>query len=322
MNGMRRKMEMGTRYRIVPRFAILVLVAALVTTGWPTTGSNSSAGDTILNSKRIPVMSPGEAVDLSQHKVVLMFDDGWHCIYTDAYPLLKAHGMKAVLPLISDYVGSGKPNHSGNPYGYMNRAEIQEMIDSLGVEIASHTKTHPWLTRLSDEAARAELIKSRQALETMFHQDIVSFVYPYGDYNSRIRSLVAEAGYTMARSISPGTVNFSERPFDLPSSEITRTTPLSLVRDWIVKRSALILFLHRVVPGPNYRTDWSTGSFAKLLDWLDLNDVQVVTLKELYQIYQGKLPERLIARRSWKNRIEWSLLQEINPDVTALTERR
>ena len=159
-----------------------------------------------------------------------MFDDGWHCVFTDAYPLLKEHGMTAVLPLISDYVGkSMTPHRTGTPYGYMNRAEVQEMIDSLGIEIASHTKSHPFLTRLSDEAVDSELRLSRRALEAMFGQEVTSFVYPYGDYDSRVRRLVAEAGYSVARSITPGTVNFSERQYDVPSSEVRKTTSLGTI---------------------------------------------------------------------------------------------
>lgn len=262
------------------------------------------------------------ADDISDHVVVLMFDDGWHSVFTDAYPLLRTHGMTAVLPLISDYVSGGTPRRTGTPYGYMNRAEVQEMIDSLGIEIASHSKSHPFLTRLSDAAISDELHKSRQALETMFRQDIATFVYPYGDYDRRVRRLVAEAGYSVARSINPGSVNFSERPYDLPSSEIRKTTSLRTVENWIAGRSVLILFLHRVVPLPVHYTDWGTNQFAELLDWLDANRVQVVTLRDLFRSRRLPGVATRALRRSWKDRIEWDLLEEIDFDVTGMAKRR
>ncbi len=259
---------------------------------------------------------------LADHVVVLMFDDGWHCVFTDAYPLLKAHGMTAVLPLISDYVGKGEPHRTGNPYGYMNRAEVQEMIDSLGIEIASHTKSHPFLTRLSDDAVNYELTRSRQVLEGMFHQDVTSFVYPYGDYDSRVRRLVAEAGYSVARSIRSGTVNFAERPYDVPSSEVQRTTSLSAVEGWVSSKTPRILFLHRIVPSPAHYTDWSTGQFAGLLDWLETSGVQVVTMRDLYRGIHLPGPAAIARQRSWKNRIEWELLQEVDYDITGPAHRR
>jgi peptidoglycan/xylan/chitin deacetylase (PgdA/CDA1 family) len=262
------------------------------------------------------------ADDISDHIVVLMFDDGWHCVFTDAYPLLKTHGMTAVLPLISDYVSGGGLRRTGTPYGYMNRAEVQEMIDSLGIEIASHSKSHPFLTRLSDAAIRDELQKSRQALESMFRQDITTFVYPYGDYDRRVRRLVADAGYSVARSVRPGSIDFSERPYDLPSSEVRKTTSLSTVENWIAGRSVLILFLHRVVPVPAHYTDWGTDQFAGLLDWLDANKVQVATLRDLYRSRGLPRPLTSALRRSWKDRIEWDLLEEIDFDITGTAKRR
>jgi peptidoglycan/xylan/chitin deacetylase (PgdA/CDA1 family) len=284
-------------------------------------GAGAGAEATAADTSRKAVVAQAE--DLSDHLVVLMFDDGWHCVFTDAYPLLKEHGMTAVLPLISDYVGkSATPHRTGTPYGYMNRAEVQEMIDSLGIEIASHSKSHPFLTRLSDEAVDSELRQSRRALEAMFGREVTSFVYPYGDYDSRVRRLVAEAGYSVARSISPGTVNFNERQYDLPSSEVRRTTSLSTVQGWITRKPVLILFFHRIVVSPGNYTDWSRDRFADLLDWLEERNVQVVTLQDLYR--NRKLPGAAIlaTRRSWKNRIEWDLLEEIDVDITGPAKRR
>jgi len=264
-----------------------------------------------------------QAEDLSDHMVVLMFDDGWHCVFTDAYPLLKEHGMTAVLPLISDYVGKSlTPHRTGTPYGYMNRAEVKEMIDSLGIEIASHTKSHPLLTRLSDEAVGNELRQSRRALEAMFGREVTSFVYPYGDYDNRVRRLVAEAGYSVARSITPGTVNLAERPYDLSSSEVRKTTSLGAVQGWIAKKPVQILFFHRIVASPGNYTDWSRSRFAELLDWLEERNVQVVTLQDLYRNRRLPGPAILATRRSWRNRIEWDLLEEIDVDITGPAKRR
>lgn len=289
-------------------------LCALVRTG---AAAGAEAVDTSHNTVA------AQAVDLSDHLVVLMFDDGWHCVFTDAYPLLKEHGMTAVLPLITDYVGkSMTPHRTGTPYGYMNRAEVQEMIDSLDIEIASHSKSHPFLTRLSDEAVDSELRLSRRSLEAMFGREVTSFVYPYGDYDSRVRRLVAEAGYSVARSITPGTVNFSERQYDLPSSEVRKTTSLSTVQGWVTKKPVLILFFHRIVASPGSYTDWSRSRFADLLDWLEETNVQVVTLQDLYRNRRLPGPAILATRRSWKNRIEWELLEEIDVDITGPAKRR
>ena len=261
-----------------------------------------------------------EPPDLSEHAVVLMFDDGWHSVFTHAYPLLKEHGMKVVLPLISNSVAGGKVRYTGDPSGYMNRAEVQEMIDALGAEIVSHTKSHPFLTRLSDDEVRDELTGSKQSLERLFHQTITVFVYPYGDYDERIRNLVSEAGYSLARSIRPGTLNFASRPYDLPATEIRRTTSVAFVEERVTKNRYLILFFHRIVPDPSSYTEWSSRKFAEFLDWLDASGVQVLTTKEMYKYCMGIPLGPGVARRSWRNRVEWELLEQIDVNVTAAAE--
>lgn len=262
-------------------------------------------------------------LDLSSHVVVLMFDDAWHSVFRNAYPLLREHGMTAVVPVISDYLGKGGPRYSGSASAYMNRAELQEMIDVLGIEIASHTKSHPFLTRLSNEAVREELVGSKNALEAAFKQDVMTFVYPYGDYDSRIRGLVEEAGYAVARSIRPGTVNFAERPYDLPSTEIRKSNSVQFARNQVIKHPVLILFLHKIVPEPASYTEWSTDQLATFLDWLDENQVEVITLRELYR-REGGMPPRVAtaSRRTWRQRVEWDLLQDVDVNFTRATERR
>jgi peptidoglycan/xylan/chitin deacetylase (PgdA/CDA1 family) len=261
------------------------------------------------------------AAGLSGHAVVLMFDDGWQSVYDYAYPLLHRHHLTASLALISNVIGGGQVRYYHGSKGYMNRAEIQEIIDSLGVEIVSHSRTHPFLTHLANDAVREELTGSKQALEAMFHRNIRFFVYPYGDEDDRIRQLTAEAGYALARGIRPGVLDFDRRRFNLPANEVRMTTSLEQVEREIAGSRQSIVFFHRILPTPEVYTEWSVPQFAALLDWLDAKDVQVVTLGDLYDAYREKTP--LAARRpAWKDRIEWDLLQEVNVDVTRAAERR
>jgi peptidoglycan/xylan/chitin deacetylase (PgdA/CDA1 family) len=263
-----------------------------------------------------------EARDFSDHAVVLMFDDGWHSVFTYAYPLLKDHDMTANLAIISGTVGSGRVRYGGDPKGYLNRAEIQEMIDSLDIEVSSHSRTHPFLTRLANDSIREELTDSKHTLEKMFHQDVALFVYPYGDYDRRVRNLVREAGYRFARSIRPGNLDFIARPYDLPATEVRLGASVDRVKHQVQNRPALILFFHRILPRPTTYTEWSVDKFAEFLDWLDAQHVQVVTVAELYELQRGRLPLPMLARQGWRYRVEWELLEQVNANVTRVAERR
>ena len=86
---------------------------------------------------------PDDTLDLSNHTVVLSIDDAYHSVFTNIYPLLKRYGMTMTLGVITDYVRGGKPDYKPSA-GFMKRSEIRELIDSLDIEVASHSISHPF----------------------------------------------------------------------------------------------------------------------------------------------------------------------------------
>jgi len=74
-------------------------------------------------------------------------------------------------------------------------------LSSLGVEIGSHTVTHPYLTSLSDLEARRELEQSKHELERVLGAPIAGIAYPFGgtgSYDDRIAGLTRDCGYQYA----------------------------------------------------------------------------------------------------------------------------
>jgi len=92
----------------------------------------------------------------------------------------------------------------------MDTKEIRA-LRAMGMEIGSHTLTHPNLTKVTQSHAIYELVESKKRLEDIVGEPIVSFCYPAGKFNSAIRSCVVDADYKVART----TVAFrTERRFD------------------------------------------------------------------------------------------------------------
>jgi peptidoglycan/xylan/chitin deacetylase (PgdA/CDA1 family) len=91
-----------------------------------------------------------------------------------------------------------------------------------GVEIGSHTKTHPHLRTLSDLELRAELRESREQLEDVLERRCRFLAFPYGEHDGRIRAAARAAGYDAAFAL-PG----RSQPWDdfaLPRVGIWRQT--------------------------------------------------------------------------------------------------
>ncbi|MGB9742888.1 MAG: polysaccharide deacetylase family protein [candidate division WOR-3 bacterium] len=235
-------------------------------------------------------------IGLAGHKVVLTIDDGYRSVYDYVYPLLKKYRMTATLGIIVNYLTDNKTGY-GNPGSFLNYWQVREMMDSINIEIASHSLSHPWLTRLDSARAWDEIYRSKLILESLFGVPVITFIYPYGDLNNRVVRMVRRAGYRLARAVRSGAVNFWVDPYRLPEFELRRETGLEAVKAHIRQNPVTVLLLHRIVPWPSVFTEWPVDSFAALIKWMADNQVRTMTLAELYARWQQELIGRLIKER-------------------------
>jgi peptidoglycan/xylan/chitin deacetylase (PgdA/CDA1 family) len=147
--------------------------------------------------------------------IILTFDDGYQDFYTNAYPLLKQRGLSAVVYIISEDLGND----------YMTEEELIE-ISNNGIEIGSHTLSHPDLTTLSDEQAHFQIFDSKKQIEAIVNKNVISFCYPAGKYNDKIENMVKEAGYLYATTTKAGVAEF-KTPFALSRHRMNSDTNIS-----------------------------------------------------------------------------------------------
>ena len=77
-------------------------------------------------------------------------------------------------------------------------------LEHGGVEIGSHTHTHPILTQIQADRVRWELRTSKSRAEEMLQHEVTLFCYPNGVSDAEIRSETKSSGYTSAVSATPG----------------------------------------------------------------------------------------------------------------------
>jgi peptidoglycan/xylan/chitin deacetylase (PgdA/CDA1 family) len=149
--------------------------------------------------------------------LVITFDDGYVNVLRHTLPPLAETRFQAVQFLVADLLG--KCNEWDVPLGeapepMMDAAQVREWL-AAGHEIGSHTLTHPWLTSLSPDRAREEIVASKKKLEDLFGRPVTHFCYPYGDWNEAVRALVMETGYRTACSTDFGVNDALTSPFSL-----------------------------------------------------------------------------------------------------------
>lgn len=122
----------------------------------------------------------------------ITFDDGRVDNHEIAFPMLAESNMGATFFVIVERSLSGDPEH-------IPVAALREMA-AAGMEIGSHSMTHPHLARIAPEQLRAEVAGSKKRLEDALGIEVASFCYPYGNWNAAVVEAVREAGYRLAVS--------------------------------------------------------------------------------------------------------------------------
>jgi peptidoglycan/xylan/chitin deacetylase (PgdA/CDA1 family) len=170
-----------------------------------------------------------EAAAASGRLVHITFDDAFQSV-AKALPVLERHRMPATVfacPGFADgertfaipELAAQVPENSEH-LATMGWPELRELVDR-GVEVGSHTLTHPHLTTLDDHELRRELRESRERLEDELSVPCRFLAYPYGEEDERVRAAARSSGYAGAFSL-PGNQSGTDL-YAIPRVGIWRT---------------------------------------------------------------------------------------------------
>lgn len=148
----------------------------------------------------------------------ITFDDGYLSVYDRAFPILMEAEVSATVYVVTSQIGGTNlwDHGLGDCIEDMMTQEQIIELHKAGFEIGSHTLSHPHLPQLTDKELEREISDSKKHLEDMLGNEVQSFAYPYGEYDSRVRDKVIEAGYKNAVSTKLGTYSEKSSVFDIP----------------------------------------------------------------------------------------------------------
>ncbi len=182
---------------------------------------------------------------LPDKSVMITFDDGYLDNYVHAYPVLRQHGLHAVIFAVTDWIGekpetrpiagetSAPPtcNHrdcterigNGQADSVMMRwSEIRRTLADGTLEFHSHTASHTrWDKICATSAEKCEKIaedicRSRAALKQHLDIDDTHLCWPQGYFDADYQDLARRQGFSYLYTTVPGTTTPNTHADALP----------------------------------------------------------------------------------------------------------
>jgi peptidoglycan/xylan/chitin deacetylase (PgdA/CDA1 family) len=142
---------------------------------------------------------------------VLTFDDGFENWLTAAVPVLARLDVRATFYVCPGIFGATHWDVDGTEGQLLDEDGARELV-AAGMELGSHSLSHPDLRKLDDVELRRELEESKSAVERITGQPCRSFAYPFGLYDERVVAAAGAAGYELAFAWLPGPWRALEAP--------------------------------------------------------------------------------------------------------------
>lgn len=128
-------------------------------------------------NRKVPVYS----VQTEEKRVAISFDAAWGADKTQGIiDILNDFNSKSTFFLVGFWT---------DKYNDMVR-----VIDQNGMEIGTHSNTHPDMTKLSTESIRSELETSINLIKNITGKDVKLFRAPYGAYNNTLLDTATDLG--------------------------------------------------------------------------------------------------------------------------------
>ena len=146
---------------------------------------------------------------LPERSVVITIDDGYKTAKTKAWPVMRRYGFPFTIYIYVQAI---------DRHGAALTWEDVRDMEKAGVDVESHSYTHPLLTHPGHAMDKAtyrawldhELIDSKKEIEQHIHKPVLSLAFPFGGYDELVVEKTKAAGYTSALTCDDG--------------EVTRTT--------------------------------------------------------------------------------------------------
>ncbi|MDC1238131.1 polysaccharide deacetylase family protein [Pseudomonadales bacterium] len=149
--------------------------------------------------------------------ICLTFDDGFSSDYDLVLPELKKIDAAATFFIVTDLLDTP---------GYLETWQVKSLSES-GMQIGSHSKSHPNFLELNAGERMEELHDSKVILEKIIGKEVTTFSFPFGFYDDDCAEAVFSAGYSICCTSKHGVS--SNASFIVPRNSINAKTSIKRI---------------------------------------------------------------------------------------------
>jgi len=176
--------------------------------------------------------------ELPDRTVGITIDDAYRSVYTEAFPRLKAAGLRFTLFVATDAVDRRLPD-------FLTWDQVREMRDA-GNDIGAHSASHLHMTEADAATNRVEMTRSLKRLKEELGAAPVLFAYPYGEASIAVWNVIREFGFTTGFGQHSGAAHTTSQPFYLPRFALNET--YSDLESFILRVDARALPIEDMTP--------------------------------------------------------------------------
>jgi peptidoglycan/xylan/chitin deacetylase (PgdA/CDA1 family) len=147
-------------------------------------------------------------------RAAVTFDDGLASL-SSLPEILSESDARATVFAVSSWLDAPHPDLEGART--LDADGLRALADA-GIEIGSHSRTHPDLQQVGYDRALDELRQSKASLEDLVQAPVETAAYPYGRADAHTRRACRDAGFRAACRTS-GQGSWDD-PFDLPRQDM------------------------------------------------------------------------------------------------------
>ena len=164
--------------RLTAATCALAALLTAVSTGVFVVHKRTQATTEASSNRALPIYS----VATEEKKIAISFDCAWGVDYTDKLlDIMAKNDVKCTFFAVQFWVEK--------------YPEYAEKIVNAGHELGTHSRTHSYMSKLSEAEIRDELSTSAAAIEKATGQSTCLFRAPYGDYNNLLINTARNMGF-------------------------------------------------------------------------------------------------------------------------------